>query len=136
MEVTLTELQLAIIQVLWDRGEASILEIHDELRAERRVAQSTIATLLARLEKKNLVARREDGRQHLFRALVNQEEVQRSVTIDSARKMKQVFFGDRATMVSYLLDAAELAEDELERAREILDKKLREKASAKAGRRA
>ena len=131
MEVALTELQLAIIQVLWNRGSASTLEIQDDLRAERKIAQSTIATLLARLEKKNVVARREEGRQHFFRALVDQEEVQRSIARDSARRMEHAFLGDKATMISFLLDAAEFDEDDIERARRVLQKRLREKASAK-----
>src|SRR5688572_7725243 len=45
MTYALTELQLAIMKVLWDRGEAGVQELHESLLRERRVAQSTIATL-------------------------------------------------------------------------------------------
>ncbi|MFL5597963.1 MAG: BlaI/MecI/CopY family transcriptional regulator, partial [Gemmatimonadaceae bacterium] len=40
MTYSLTELQLAIMTVLWERGEASVVDIHDALRTQRRLAQS------------------------------------------------------------------------------------------------
>ena len=127
-EINLTELQLAILEVLWDRGEASVLEIHDRLRSSRRIAQSTVATLLARLEKKGIVGRREEGRHHLYRSVVEPEDVQRYVAEDSARKIQHASLGDRAMMISYLLDAVRLDDDELTRARELLEEMQRERA--------
>ena len=52
----LTAPQLEIMRVLWDRTEATVVEIHQALRAERPLAPTTIATLLSRLEKRGLVA--------------------------------------------------------------------------------
>ena len=46
----LTELQLAIMRVLWDRSEATVQEIWEALHAERGLAQTTVATMLSRLE--------------------------------------------------------------------------------------
>ena len=46
----LTDLQIAIMRVLWERGSASAAEICETLRPERGLAQSTVATLLTRLE--------------------------------------------------------------------------------------
>src|SRR2546421_5112959 len=54
----LTELQLAILRVLWDRSEATVQEIWEALHAERGLAQTTVATMLSRLERRGVVTRR------------------------------------------------------------------------------
>ena len=120
MTYALTELQLANMKVLWDRGEAGVQELHEALLRERRVAQSTIATLLSRMEKRGLVDRRVEGRQHLFRALVDEAQVRRSVVADFATLAGRLFEGDVATMVSHLLTARDVEADDLERIKAVV----------------
>ncbi len=71
MQFSLTELQLMIMTVLWEKKETTVLDIHDALRDERRIAQSTVATLLSRMEDKKVVKRREDGRHFLYLSLIH-----------------------------------------------------------------
>jgi len=120
MTYALTELQLAIMKVLWDRGEAGVQELHESLLRERRVAQSTIATLLSRMEKRGLVGRRAEGRQHLFRALIDEAQVRRSVVADFASLAGRLFEGDVATMVSHLLTARDVEAEDLERIKAVV----------------
>ena len=54
----LTELQLAIMRVVWDRSEATVQDIWEALHAERGLAQTTVATMLSRLERRGVVTRR------------------------------------------------------------------------------
>jgi len=54
----LTELQLAILRVLWERGEATVQDIWEALHPERGLAQTTVATMLSRLERRGVVTRR------------------------------------------------------------------------------
>lgn len=125
MNYSLTELQLAILDVLWRRGEATVVEVHEELRAGRRVAQSTVATLLSRLEDKGLIDHRKDGRQYRYRAVVSEEEVQRSVVSEFSELTEPLFTDDVAGLVSRLLDARDVEPDELARARELIRQKER-----------
>ena len=129
----LTELQLAIMDVLWKQSEASVLDIHDALRAERRVAQSTVATLLARLEDKGVVAHRAEGRQYLYRALVTADEVRRSVVADFAAFAERLFPGDVAGLVSQLLSVRDAEPEDLARARAIIEEKERELRGRRRG---
>ncbi|MYI22739.1 MAG: BlaI/MecI/CopY family transcriptional regulator, partial [Gammaproteobacteria bacterium] len=46
----LGDLQLAIMRVLWERGEAPAIEVHQALFEERRLAVTTIKTMLRKLE--------------------------------------------------------------------------------------
>lgn len=126
MQSPLTELQLMIITVLWEKGEATVLDIHDALRSQRRIAQSTVATLLSRMEEKKVVARREDGRQYLYRATVTPDQVRQSVVSEFASLTEKLFSGDIATLVSQLLSVKPSDPADLARARKIIEEKERE----------
>lgn len=123
MSYALTELQADILKVLWARGETTVVDVHDALRAGRRVAQSTVATLLSRMEKKGLVAHRVDGRQYVYRALVDEGQVRRSVVAEFTELAGRLFEGDVATMVSHLLTAQEVEGRDLARIREMVDRR-------------
>jgi BlaI family transcriptional regulator, penicillinase repressor len=126
MRYSLTELQLAIMAALWEKGEATVLDVHDSLREERRIAQSTVATLLSRLEDKGVVERRDAGRQYLYRATVSEDQVRHSVVSEFTDKTDRLFSGDVAGLVSQLLSVRDVDPDDLARAREIIERKERE----------
>ncbi|MEQ8329895.1 MAG: BlaI/MecI/CopY family transcriptional regulator [Longimicrobiales bacterium] len=116
--VGLTELQLAILQVLWDRGEASTQDVQEALQDERGLAVTTVATLLSRLEKKGVLTHRREGRQYVYRALVTQAEVRRS----KVRALTEnLFGGDPAALMTHLVRADEVDADELARIRALID---------------
>lgn len=123
MSYSLTELQLAIMKVLWERAEVSVLDLHDALRAERKIAQSTVATLLTRMEKKGLVTHRQDGRQYLYRALVSEGQVRRSVVAEVSGLFGRLFEGDVTEMVSHLLHQSEVEADDLKRLRQMIQQR-------------
>ena len=123
MQHSLTPLQLALMEVLWEREEATVIEVHDALREERRIAQSTVATLLSRLEAKGVVTRRTDERQHVFRATVTEQQVRRSMVSEFAALTEGLFGGDFAGLMSQLLSARDVDPDDLARARAIIEQK-------------
>ena len=67
----LTDLQLALLRVLWTRGEATVTEMVEALRPERDLAPTTVATLLSRLEKRRVVSHSTRARQYVYRARVS-----------------------------------------------------------------
>src|SRR5256885_17183443 len=75
----LTELQLAILRVIWDKGEATVQDIWEALHADRGLAQTTVATMLSRLERRGVVTRRAESRQYHYRAAVTGPEGQHSM---------------------------------------------------------
>ncbi|RMH12313.1 MAG: BlaI/MecI/CopY family transcriptional regulator, partial [Gemmatimonadetes bacterium] len=74
----LTELQISLLRVLWERGEGSAQDVHEALAGERDLALTTVATLLARLERRGIVRHRREGRRFIYRACVSEREVRRS----------------------------------------------------------
>lgn len=116
--VGLTGLQLSILQILWDRQEATTQEVWRTLRQERPLALTTVATLLSRLERKKVLTHRREGRQYVYRATVSRAEVRRSKVRDL---METLFDGDRAALVSHLVRADEVDAEELARIRALID---------------
>jgi predicted transcriptional regulator len=124
--MALTELQLAIMDVLWEHEGAVLTDIHDALRRDRDIAQSTVATLLYRLEDRGVIERWQEGRKYHYRATVSRRDVRRSVVIEFADRTERLFAGDVAGLVSQLLSAGDFDADDLARAREMIAERERE----------
>ena len=116
----LTAPQLEILKVLWSRSEATVVEIQQALGAARPLASTTIATLLSRLEKRGLVTYRTEGRQYVYRALLQEQDAQRHALVEVT---KGLFAGDVAGMVSQLLSSHELRPGDLARVRALIEAK-------------
>ena len=120
----LTELQLSLMKVLWERGEATVSDVQQALQAASRpLAATTIATVLSRLEKRGVVAYRIDGRQYVYRALFTEAEARGSVL---AEVTERLFEGDVAMLVSELLASRDLRQGDLERVKALIAEKERE----------
>jgi BlaI family penicillinase repressor len=125
----LTAPQLEILRVLWERSEATVVDIHQALQAVRPMAPTTIATLLSRLEKRGLVTYRTEGRQYVYRALLQERDAQQHALVEVTQGL---FAGDVPTMVSQLLSSHEIRRGDLARVRELIDAKERELKQRKA----
>ena len=119
----LSDLQMAVMRILWTRGEATVAEVHEALTDARGLAPTTVATVLSRLERRRLVDHRRQGRQFVYRTLVTDQDVRRSA-IDELTE--RVFQGDVAGLVSQLLDVRDMSSGDLARVKAMIE--TREKA--------
>jgi BlaI family penicillinase repressor len=124
----LTTPQLEILRVLWERSEATVVDIHRALQAKRPQAATTIATLLSRLEKRGLVTYRIEGRQYVYRAVLQEQDAQQHALVEVT---KGLFAGDVPMMVSQLLSSHELRPGDLARVREMIEAKEQELSKRK-----
>jgi predicted transcriptional regulator len=115
----LSDLQLAIMRVLWQRGEAPVATVHEDLAPERGLAVTTVATVLSRLEKRGLVRHRTEGRQFVFRPSISEQEVRRSMVADLTDRL---FAGDATALMSHLLTSREIEPGDLEMVKALLKK--------------
>jgi BlaI family transcriptional regulator, penicillinase repressor len=108
--VHLTDLQLAIVRLLWDRGECTVVDVQEGLTPDRSLAQTTVATLLTRLEKRGVVSHRTVGRQFIYKAEVTEPVVRHSMVGELTNSL----FNGRATaLISHLLVEREIDREEL-----------------------
>lgn len=118
-KIKLDDLQLKIMQVLWQKGEASVSEIQEELKqADRTLAITTIGTILQRLYKKDIVTYRKSGRQYIYQALISEKEAQDSMT---SSLVNQLFKGNSSMLVNHLLESEDFDPDELERLQQMIE---------------
>ena len=113
----LGDLQLAIMRTLWSRGEASVADVHEALEPERGLALTTIATMLAKMEKKGVVDHRAEGRRFIYRPTVSEGQVRRSMVTDLT---SQLFRGDVFALVNHLLSEHEIDPRELDQLRGLI----------------
>ena len=119
----LASLQMSIMQVLWDRSEATVSEVREALPGTRRLAYTTVGTMLAKMEKNGQVSHRTDGRVNVYRPAVEREQVGQSMVSDLATRL---FDGDVTEMVSHLLDSSEVSAEELKRLKKLIREKEKE----------
>ena len=120
----LTPLQLDLLQVLWERGEATVPEATEALRSTRGLAPTTVATLLARLVRRGLVARRRGpDRVFAYRAVVGREEARRA-QVDALAK--HLFEGDVSGLLRHLVAREDVTPGDLERVRALLERRARD----------
>jgi BlaI family penicillinase repressor len=115
--VSLTDLQLAIVRILWERGECTVLEVQEALAPERTLAQTTVATILTRLEKRNIVRHEANGRLFVYKALVSESQVRRSMVSDLTTLL---FDGSPAALISHLLSEKEITADDLDEVKRLI----------------
>src|SRR6266513_4996397 len=113
----LTELQISVLRLLWERGEASVAELWEALYPERGLAQTTVATIVARLQRRGILSRRTRERQFVYRALISEADVQHSMVSELTERL---FAGDVAALVSHLLSARDITPGDLARVRKMI----------------
>ena len=122
-DTRLADLQLAIIQVLWDKAQATVGEVRDALAPQRKLAYTTVGTMLAKMESAGYVTHRAEGRVNVYRPLLRRDKVSRSMVSDLANRL---FDGDVAEMMCHLLDGCDVSTEELARLKKLIRDKERE----------
>ena len=114
-----TDAELAILEVLWNRTEATKAELVADLYpATRESDRATVQKLLERLEAKELVSRDRSDRRHVFSARITQTEL-------AGRQLEQLTSrmsnGLLSPLVTHLVENQKLSAKERRELRRILD---------------
>jgi BlaI family transcriptional regulator, penicillinase repressor len=121
MELNFTDRELDLMHVLWERGPSTVAEVRDALDDD--LAYNTVLTILRTLETKGRVMHTEEGRAHRYHALVKREAAGESAL---RRLTRTVFRGSSELLLTQLVSDRDLPPEELERLRDILDRRLRD----------
>jgi BlaI family transcriptional regulator, penicillinase repressor len=115
----LTKLELQIMEVLWQRGNASIREIQESFPALDRPAYTTIQTTVYRLEGKKAVRRvKKVGNFHVFEAAVSRGDAQRKLIDD----LLALFGGRTQPVMARLIESGKLTLADVKEAEKTLRK--------------
>lgn len=121
-----TEAELAILRVLWERGGATVREVHAELGND--TGYTTVLKLMQIMAEKGLVRRNETQRAHIYTAALAQEQTQRQLTADL---LQRAFGGSATRFMMQLLNAGETSAGDIAELRRLLDEhEARQKGGA------
>lgn len=115
----LTERELEIMQVIWERGESTVADVRDRLAEEGRdLAYTTVATLVKILLEKNYLAQTNSERPFRYAPLRSFEEVSGNLLGDLVSK---VFGGSREKLLVRLMDERKLTDEERKLLEDVLN---------------
>jgi predicted transcriptional regulator len=115
--ITLTQAELRLMKVLWDRGESTVADMVTVTSSDGELAYTSVLTTIRILETKGYVTHRQEGRAFLYSSSVGEAEASRS----EVRHVLQRFFGNsRERLLLSLLGDEEISPDELKRLKEAI----------------
>ena len=115
---TLTEAELRLMEVLWEKGPATVQHVVDHLPEKAPLAYNSVLTTIRILEKKGYVKHAKDGRAHVYTPLVERKEATRS----EIRHLVNRFFGNsHELLVLNILEDQSVDAHELDRLRKMLE---------------
>ena len=113
-----TESELEILQVLWDKGSASVREVHEELAKSKDVGYTTTLKLMQIMFEKGLVKRDATFKTHIYEPMVSRDRTQKHLL----NKMIDTLFGGSPTqLVLQALGNHKASEEELEEIQQLLN---------------
>jgi predicted transcriptional regulator len=121
----LSDAQIEIMNVVWDRGEVTVADVWKVLAARRKVARNTVLTMITRLEEKGWLCRDDAGHAFRYRAARPRDATLRSLV---RRLVDTAFGGSAEGMVMALLQGRGVSKEEAERIRAMIERAERRKA--------
>ena len=115
--ITLTEAELRLMKILWDRWESAVGDLVAAIPEGAALAYNSVLTTVRILEQKGYVKHRQEGRAFVYRPCVAEHEASRS----EVRHMMQRFFGNsRERLLLSLLGDDEVTPEELKRLKDAI----------------
>ena len=116
---TLTEAELRIMNVLWDRGPATVHEVLQALPSKPNLAYNSVLTIIRILETKGYVKHVKDKRAHIYMSRIDREDATRF----EVRHLVSRFFGNsHERLLLNILEESSIDAEELVRVRELLER--------------
>jgi predicted transcriptional regulator len=113
-----TEAELAILQVLWRHGSATVRQVHEELSQQRPTGYTTVLKLMQIMAEKGLVDRDESSRAHVYSARLDEALTQRQLVGDL---LDRAFSGSASRLVMQALASRRASHEELAEIRRLLN---------------
>ena len=116
---TLTEAELRVMNVLWERGSGTVQQVLDSIASKPALAYNSVLTTIRILERKGYLKHVKDGRAHVFAPIVPQEEATRS---EIRHLVSRFFKNSHEDLVVNILEDQGIEPEELNRLRKMLDR--------------
>ena len=114
---TLTDQELEIMKIVWERRTATVRDVYEALRERRRVAYTTVMTMMKILERKGYLNRKQVERAYVYRPAQPKNSVIRVMVREFVNR---VFNGSAEPLLVHLIEDRHLTADEVEEIRRLI----------------
>lgn len=114
--VKLSDSEIYIMHVIWDNGEATSFDILDKVKADKKLSENTVRTLLARMVKKKAICiSAKNGKTYTYKALIDKNEFLR---VKGSSFLENIYAGALKSMLLNFVRDEKLTEDDV---KDLLD---------------
>lgn len=118
------QLQRAVIEVVWELGEASVRQVWKRLCLKKELAYTTVLTAMQRLERAGWLKHRVEGKKNVYLPTRTRAEA----AAKSVRKfVHRMFNGNALMMFRQLVEQGELSDNELSELQKLINKKRKDR---------
>jgi BlaI family penicillinase repressor len=112
-----TDLELEILKIIWQRGAATVREVFDDLAARRKIAYTTVLTMMGVLEHKGHLRRKAGERAYIYRPVAPQDQVVQGMVDEF---VDRVFDGSAGSLLMHLVGDRKLEPEELDEIEKLI----------------
>ncbi|MBG6235752.1 putative transcriptional regulator [Pedobacter sp. CAN_A7] len=105
-----TESELEILQILWEKGDCTVRDVHEILEVNKDAGYTTTLKLMQIMHEKGLVSRDTSSKTHIYRSLVNQQKTQQHLV---NKMINNVFNGSATRLVMQALGNHKASTEEI-----------------------
>jgi predicted transcriptional regulator len=117
---TLTEQELEIMKIVWDRGNATVRDVYETLLERRRGAYTSVMTMMNILEQKGHLKRKQVDRAYLYESTKPRAQVTRGMVREF---VDRVFNGSAEPLLLHLVEDEKLTEKDLDEMKRLIRRK-------------
>jgi BlaI family penicillinase repressor len=116
----LTDQELEIMKIVWQHGSATVRDVYEELLKSRKIAYTTVMTMMGILEQKGRLAKTSRDRAYVYSPTESQGEVVGNMVREF---IKRVFDGSAKPLLMHLVESKEIDRAELDEIRQLMKKR-------------
>jgi predicted transcriptional regulator len=108
---TLTDQELEIMKVVWQRERATVRDVYETLLEHRKIAYTTVMTMMKILEEKKYLKKTQEDRAYVYRPTKPKNQVIRGMVREF---VDRVFNGSAEPLLAHLIEDERLEKKDLE----------------------
>ena len=118
-EMMLTDVELELMSILWKLSEGSVHEVIEALPGDRKLAYTSVSTILRILEQKGVVTTRKEGRGHIYIPQLKKTDYEARAV---RHVVDRVFDGTPLSVVRQLLGSGDLKAQDLQELKALIQR--------------
>ena len=123
-----TDQELEILKVVWQLGQATVREVHRELEKHRKIAYTTVLTMMGILEHKGHLKKKEGDRAYVYSPAQPESQVRERMVTEFVQR---VFNGAAKPLLVHLMEDRDISREDLDEISTLLREKRKKPAPKK-----